>query len=338
MNNYILTVKRYKDDQKAINVELIDTEWFNNKNSKKIPKAKYIYFDDDLTGYNKKHNLNLLLISFHKIQREYIDNTAYVYHLACPRNEKNKLSKTAQVNSMLDNEKNIILENTMILITGQLNELFARRLIETYKNVYHKMISTWNNTNKEIIETLEKKGFIVLLNSDQPLKKYRITLKDNLQILCIKTGVEKAKELGYKHVLISRTDIFSNDVERFIKVNQNLYLEKIMVICGIKTKSVGVFFLDIIVAGPIEKILSMFILKKSTDRTPYEIYLLRNYTKKRLVTQDKMHEFFNFALPNCRKHRIELTWYRDAKWKTQKRSIPDMKIIKEYCDDDIMFC
>ena len=226
----------------------------------------------------------------------------------------------------------------MILITGQLNELFARRLIETYKNVYHKMISTWNNTNKEIIETLEKKGFIVLLNSDQPLKKYRITLKDNLQILCIKTGVEKAKELGYKHVLISRTDIFSNDVERFIKVNQNLYLEKIMVICGIKTKSVGVFFLDIIVAGPIEKILSMFILKKSTDRTPYEIYLLRNYTKKRLVTQDKMHEFFNFALPNCRKHRIELTWYRDAKWKTQKRSIPDMKIIKEYCDDDIMFC
>ena len=28
---------------------------------------------------------------------------------------------------------------------------------------------------------------------------------------------------------------------------------------------------------------------------------------------------------------------RDKKWKTPKRTIPDMKIIKEYCDDNIMF-
>tara|TARA_Y100000816_G_scaffold288638_1_gene273572 strand:+ start:6204 stop:6917 length:714 start_codon:yes stop_codon:yes gene_type:complete len=235
-------------------------------------------------------------------------------------------------------EINIIIEQTMILITGQLSDLFTNRLIETYKNVSHKMISTWDNTNKEFIERLEKNGFIVLLNSDQPLKKCMVTHKHNSQIFCIKTGLEKAKELGYKHVLRSRTDIFSEHVERFIDINRDLYLDKIMVVCGIETKSPGVYFLDVIVAGPIEKMSSMFTLKNPGDRTPYEIYLLRNYTKKRKVSQDEMHEFFNFALPNCRKHAIELTWYRDAKWKTPKRSIPDMKIIKEYCDEDIMFC
>ena len=62
------------------------------------------------------------------------------------------------------------MEDTMILITGQLSELFARRLIETYKNVSHKMISTWDNTNKEIIEIQEtnisKEGNVGIMGSE----------------------------------------------------------------------------------------------------------------------------------------------------------------------------
>ncbi|MAP67646.1 MAG: hypothetical protein CMF80_08120 [Candidatus Marinimicrobia bacterium] len=227
----------------------------------------------------------------------------------------------------------MLTKDTIILITGQLNSLFTERLIETYKNVHHKIISTWDNTKKELIDNLENNNFIVVLNNDEAIKNCMITHKHNSQIMCIKTGIEKAKELGYKNVLKLRTDIFSTDMERFVEINKNLYLDKIMTICGIETKMAGIYFLDIIIAGPVDKLLSMFVLKNPRDRTPFETYLLRNYTKKRKVSQEEMHTFFSFALSNCIENNIELTWYRDAKWKTPKRTIPDMKIIEEYCKE-----
>ena len=83
------------------------------------------------------------------------------------------------------------MQDTIILITGQLNSLFTERLIETYKNVDHKIISTWDNTKKELIDNLEKNRFIVVLNDDKAIKNCMITHKHNSQIMCIKTGIEK---------------------------------------------------------------------------------------------------------------------------------------------------
>ena len=44
-----------------------------------------------------------------------------------------------------------------------------------------------------------------------------------------------------------------------------------------------------------------------------------------------------FCLEECKQNDIEFIWHRDKKWKTPKRTIPDMKVIKEYCDDEFIF-
>ena len=84
-NKYINNLIKIKDDQKAINLELIDTKW-NTKNNdpKYLPNKKYVYYENDVNGYNPKFDINILLISFNKIQREFLDNNGYIYHILSP--------------------------------------------------------------------------------------------------------------------------------------------------------------------------------------------------------------------------------------------------------------
>jgi len=70
-----------KDDQKPWNETLIDTKWSYDgyKNGKNVAH-KYIYFDKDIYGYNKKYDLNICLIEMEKIQRFKLNNNGYIYH------------------------------------------------------------------------------------------------------------------------------------------------------------------------------------------------------------------------------------------------------------------
>ena len=82
MDKYIHNLEKIKDDQKAINLELINTNWnTNNIDTKCLPYKKYIYYDDDIYGYNQEYDINILLISFNKIQREFLNSNGYIYHI-----------------------------------------------------------------------------------------------------------------------------------------------------------------------------------------------------------------------------------------------------------------
>ena len=54
--------------------------------SKSNSNKSYVYFDDNITGYNQDYDLKILLISFNKIQREFISNKGYIYHIISPKN------------------------------------------------------------------------------------------------------------------------------------------------------------------------------------------------------------------------------------------------------------
>ena len=93
-NNYIKNLKKIKDDQEAINLELINTKWNINEKCKILPDKEYVYYEYDVNGYNPDYDLNLLLISFNKIQREFLDKNGYIYHLMTSKNKKiNSLNK-----------------------------------------------------------------------------------------------------------------------------------------------------------------------------------------------------------------------------------------------------
>lgn len=229
------------------------------------------------------------------------------------------------------------MSDTIILITGQLNKEFTERLIICYENITHKMVSAWKNTDSTLIKKLKEHNFIVLLNDDLSLKNDQH--KHNRQLLPIRNGLIEAEKRGYKYVLKSRTDIFSKDFKKLLDTTRDLYAEKLMAINGIYTNTCGAYFLDVLVCGTIENMLKMFIIKEPHNKRAYELYLLECYLQRKFskLKKDEVKEHMTFCLEVCKQNDIEFVWYRDKKWKTPKRTIPDMKIIKEYCDDDIMF-
>ena len=86
IKKYMNNLEKIMDDQKEINLELIDTKWNTNNNEPKyLSNKKYIYYDNDINGYNKDFDINILLISFNKIQREFINNNGYIYHILSPK-------------------------------------------------------------------------------------------------------------------------------------------------------------------------------------------------------------------------------------------------------------
>lgn len=85
MNRYINNLINIKDDQKAINLELINTDWIINNEFNILHENKYTYYENNINGYNKDHDINLLLISFKKIQREFIDENGFIYHVLTPK-------------------------------------------------------------------------------------------------------------------------------------------------------------------------------------------------------------------------------------------------------------
>nr|QDY52292.1 nucleotide-diphospho-sugar transferase [Mimiviridae sp. ChoanoV1] len=84
-NKYINNLIKIKDDQKAINLELINTKWNTNNEPEITNNKKYVYYDNDLNGYNSDYDINILLISFNKIQREFLNNNGYIYHILTPK-------------------------------------------------------------------------------------------------------------------------------------------------------------------------------------------------------------------------------------------------------------
>jgi hypothetical protein len=64
---------------------------------------------------------------------------------------------------------------------------------------------------------------------------------------------------------------------------------------------------------------------------------MESYTNKINLTRDEIKDIFNFSLDTCIENSIEFIWYRSEGWKSPLRTIPDMRIINEYCKDTFIW-
>lgn len=234
-----------------------------------------------------------------------------------------------------------------IIVTGKLHNEILDKLINTYKNVKHKILSTWDIPSyNEMIEKLKDMGFIIVLNNFNETKKlwngtpntFQSTIS---QTITIQNGLIKAKELGYKYVIRSRTDITCNDsitFNRFINSISYLYIEKLSVICGV---GIGKrhYFLDFIIAGDINELLLFFykIPDRSDKHTPPESYWLREYFKNKYpeksINGNTIKETFNYFLNELKKNDIEFMWYKT----NHPRYAPyTIDVVNEYCNRNCM--
>lgn len=84
---------------------------------------------------------------------------------------------------------------------------FTFQTLKLYRQIYPKtlmVLSTWEDSNPKLLMKIRKLGVQIVLNTFPlaPLSNYTI----NLQIISSFAGIKKAKELGAKYILKTRTD------------------------------------------------------------------------------------------------------------------------------------
>ena len=217
-----------------------------------------------------------------------------------------------------------------ILFTGKIYPDALDTLIEQTKNIEHKFASVWENEPTEYISKLSNNNFKIIFNSVQQQQLF------TPQFITIVNGLNFLKENGFDYVLRSRFDIISTDYSKYIDLLCDIYPEKITSIAGIETVD-GTYFLDLIIFGKVNSMCNFYKLQPLNDGRYVEKFLIENYSSKVNLTKDDIREIFNFSLSECIANNIEFIFFRPPSWKSSIRTIPDMRVIKEYCTDTFIW-
>lgn len=226
-------------------------------------------------------------------------------------------------------------DDTITIISGIIKEEFVVNLINSYKYVKHKLISTWDDTENKLLEELKNNGFKIILSNENDIENKCST---NYQCFTIKHGILEAIKLGFKYVCRSRTDIFPTNHLKFLHLTRELYKEKITVLYGVEQgiehgiEPSIIYYLDLIMCGTINDMLMCFNeQKESNDNAIPELFFLRNYCKnsinKNEYTKEEIKKYFNFAHTICIDNNIEILWYKMIF--INKRQ-PYRKLVSEY--------
>jgi hypothetical protein len=114
-----------------------------------------------------------------------------------------------------------------IILTGIIEYSYLDSLIDCYEGcIYTKIISTWDYTDKGIIEKLEKNNFIVIQNSF-PDNLHKCSV--NYQNYSMLKGIEYAENIGLTHVLRMRSDMICSNINSLLNIYETIFVENKMI-------------------------------------------------------------------------------------------------------------
>lgn len=167
--------------------------------------------------------------------------------------------------------------------------------IRFYKKVYpyaNIIVSTWSDEPKQVLEKLQKAG-AVIVTSEKP--KNSGTLNVNLQLVNSLAGVKKAKELGCKFAVKTRTDqrickpyIFDSMLSAIEHIQHGKYQNGRLITLGITGGGLFLpyFMSDFLYLGYTDDLIRLFSapLDERTEKNPYQII----YSSTRRQNAEKM--------------------------------------------------
>jgi hypothetical protein len=216
-----------------------------------------------------------------------------------------------------------------VLFTGKIYTSAFDSFLEQTKNIEHKFASIWENEEPIYKIKLLEHNFTVIENRiDQQLLYTPASIS-------IVNGFQRIKEEGFDVVLKTRFDVISSDYTRYLDVLQKGDRDKINVLSGIHTDIL--YFLEIMAYGTIENMCKFYTLHEKSDPRCPEVFAMETYSGKQNLSKEDISSIFTFSLPACREKNIEFIWYRPPWWKTSFRTIPDMRVISEYCTDTFIW-
>lgn len=195
--------------------------------------------------------------------------------------------------------------DTCFVITGLLEEEYITPLLKTYKGITEKILSTWRDTPSSYIQQFIDADFKIVLN-DKP----NVESSLNLQVQCILNGCNLARNMGYKYVIRTRTDIWSWNILLFAQCTRTKYIEKLTCLSG-ETSIDGKnnhYFHDTIISGNIDDIIRFYKFKPENDIRWSEKFLQEIWSGKTDLTRKDICELFNFCAEDARKAGVQLVW------------------------------
>lgn len=277
---------------------------------------------------NIVYNLKILKYFFYnkekfieKLTKSHIKDSFLSYHIR-PQKLKNLIDDSIKIKKKFE-KIGIILQGPI-----QYEDNFTYETLRIYKNIYPNseiILSIWKNEDKDKLEQIKEMGIIILENEKPSIGGF---INLNYQIVSTKNAVLKAKELGCKYILKSRTDIriYETGVDKFLISLLNNFpsycLNQNQRIIGVdsNTHKYGIGISDIFQFGTTEEMEKMWdveLVARNISREEYskfeenstaidrfnfefsECYLMKRYLlKNKVVLEPTIESYYKVLKEN----------------------------------------
>jgi hypothetical protein len=226
--------------------------------TRKYLKKIYSKLNFIKTNLNKKIEHQSIVTKETGFLIDFTKDNYLTFHLRPKKSENFYLKSTAKTE-----------EKFAIIIQGPIKDkfFFLKNTIEIYKKIFPNssiIISTWENENINLINTLKKENIFILFNKEPNKSLSNI----DHQIYSTNSALKFAKEIGAKYSIKTRADIRinKNNLETFLlslirtfPTKKNNYIKSRIIVPSLITFKYRIYSLsDIVMFGETEDLIKYF--------------------------------------------------------------------------------
>ena len=226
--------------------------------TRKYLKKIYSKLNFIKTNLNKKIEHQSIVTKETGFLIDFTKDNYLTFHLRPKKSENFYLKSTAKTE-----------EKFAIIIQGPIKDkfFFLKNTIEIYKKIFPNssiIISTWENENINLINTLKKENIFILFNKEPTKSLSNI----DHQIYSTNSALKFAKEIGAKYSIKTRADIRinKNNLETFLlslirtfPTKKNNYIKSRIIVPSLITFKYRIYSLsDIVMFGETEDLIKYF--------------------------------------------------------------------------------
>ena len=226
--------------------------------TRKYLKKIYSKLNFIKTNLNKKIEHQSIVTKETGFLIDFTKDNYLTFHLRPKKSENFYLKSTAKTE-----------EKFAIIIQGPIQDkfFFLKNTIEIYKKIFPNssiIISTWENENINLINTLKKENIFILFNKEPTKSLSNI----DHQIYSTNSALKFAKEIGAKYSIKTRADIRinKNNLETFLlslirtfPAKKNNFINSRIIVPSLITFKYRIYSLsDIVMFGETEDLIKYF--------------------------------------------------------------------------------
>ena len=249
--------KYYKFRLKNILTYLFGKYYVNGRNLYKNFLSKFNFIKINL---NKKIEFQRLVKKERGLVIDLTKNNFFTFHLRPKYSDNFYLESTNKPE-----------DKFAIIIQGPVGKKFnfLKNTVKIYQKIFKNciiIVSTWENENKNLINSLKKKNVFIVYSKEPQKSLYNI----NHQILSTNVALQLAKEKGAIYSIKTRTDtrLYKNNLENFLialfktfPVKENNIIKSRIIVPSLITFKFRIYSLsDIIMIGNTDDLLKYFDL------------------------------------------------------------------------------